>query len=80
MTSVMRGAVYDRDTGAYCLTGLPGRYRIYVQAGLDGLVFSGYYGGRRLRLLLVTVAAGAVIGGLDVNLGAGAATAKSLGQ
>ncbi|MCB9116586.1 MAG: carboxypeptidase regulatory-like domain-containing protein [Caldilineaceae bacterium] len=74
VTSVMRGAVYDRDTGAYRLTGLlPGRYRIYVQARLDSLVFSGYYGGATAETAAeVTVAAGAVIGGLDVNLGAGA--------
>ena len=74
VTSVMRGAVYDRDTGAYRLTGLlPGRYRIYVQARLDSVVFSGYYGGATVETATeVTVAAGAVIGGLDVNLGAGA--------
>ncbi|MCB0050995.1 MAG: carboxypeptidase regulatory-like domain-containing protein, partial [Caldilinea sp.] len=74
VTSVMRNVVYDHDAGAYRLTGLlPGRYRIYVHALLDSLVFNGYYGGATAETATeVTVAPGAVIGGLDVNLGAGA--------
>ncbi|MCW5843880.1 MAG: carboxypeptidase regulatory-like domain-containing protein, partial [Caldilinea sp.] len=69
VTSTMRDPVYDPETGTYRLTGLlPGRYRIFVYAILDGVFFSGCYGGATAE---ITVAAGAVISGLDVNLGEG---------
>ncbi|MCB0050776.1 MAG: carboxypeptidase regulatory-like domain-containing protein, partial [Caldilinea sp.] len=69
-TSTMRDLTYDRSTGAYRLTGLlPGRYRIYVHALLDEVSSEGYYGGATCDdATQITVGAGDVITGLDVNL------------
>lgn len=64
----------DTNTGSYLVTGLPpGRYRIFVQALLNGLSFDGYFGGTTADAATeVTVTTGVTISGLDVNLGEGA--------
>jgi len=71
VTSTMRDLTYDRSTGAYRLTGLlPGRYRIYVHALLDDVSSDGYYGGATCDdATQITVGAGDILTGLDVDLG-----------
>lgn len=71
-SSIVFSSQFDTDTGTYLSTGLPpGRYRILVDAWLDGVFFGGYYGESTAGIgAVVTVTAGATISGLDVNLGA----------
>ena len=59
--------------GAYRFTGLPpGHYRLTVYAQLNGISFSGTYGGPAADAAgFITLAPSAILAGLDMNLGAG---------
>ena len=66
-------AIADYQSGAYRFLGLPpARYRLMVNASLNGHMFSGVYNGPAAdEDGYVTVAPGAILEGLDVNLGTG---------
>ena len=64
----------EYGTGAYRITGLPpGRYRLTVNASLNGIQFSGSYSAPPADPAgILTVAPGVIVENLNFNLGAGA--------
>jgi protocatechuate 3,4-dioxygenase beta subunit len=67
---------YDRSTGAYRVPGVPpGIYRVAVEARLNGMSFSGYYGHTGWvdpeLITTITVTQGAHLDNINVDLGQG---------